>query len=151
MHVTVREFLKEDIGYRRTFEITGERPVLEGITLTDDMNGDVTIARIDDGLLVSGVIHAEIELSCDRCLRSFTRPERVQFSWIYREKPAEDELPIVKDKIDLALLINQELILAQPIKQLHSPDCDGVDGKPKNEPAVAPSFRLGDRARITKG
>ncbi|MBW4061156.1 DUF177 domain-containing protein [Candidatus Saccharibacteria bacterium] len=151
MHVNVREFLNEDVGYRRTFEITGERPPLEGITLTDDINGDVTISRIDDGLLVSGVIHAEIELVCDRCLRSFTRPERIQFEWIYREKPEDDDLPIVKDKIDLAPIINQELILAQPIKQLHSPDCAGVDGKPDNEPAPAPSLRVGDRARITKG
>ena len=150
MHVNVREFLAEDIGYRRSFQITGERPELEGLKLANDINGEITISRLEDGLLVSGSAKTELELTCDRCLRSFTRPVQFRFERMYRDHPVDDDLPIIGDSIDLQPLIEQELLVVQPIKQLCRPDCPGITPSSSDEPA-APSLRVGDRARITKG
>lgn len=151
MHINVREFLAEDVGYRRTFAITGERPALTGVKLAADIEGEVTISRLDDGLLVQGTISTELDLVCDRCLHSFTRPNRISFDRIYRAKPVDDDLPIVGETIDLAPLIDQELVINQPIKQLHSPDCPGITTQTDTSATAAPSLRVGDRARITKG
>ncbi len=151
MHIGVRDFLAEDVGYNRTFTITGERPELEGVLLTKDLEGEVTISRLDDGLLVEGSLTAEIELECHRCLRSFTRPAAVRFAQIYTERPADDEMPISGDQVDLAPLIEQEILVNLPIKLLCRPDCPGVEGvEGKYEPTPV-STRLKDQAHITKG
>lgn len=151
MHVNVQEFLREDVGYRRSFAITGERLSFDALKLTKDIDGEIQISRLDDGLLVNGTITTELELVCDRCLRSFTRPARISFDRIYRDKPEDDDdLPIKADSIDLSPLIEQELVLAQPIKQLDRPDCPGIVTK-SDDKASAPSMRVADRARITKG
>jgi uncharacterized protein len=153
MHVNVREFLAEDVGYRRSFAITGEEPHLEGLQLTKPINGEVMISRIDDGVLVEGHAQTELELVCDRCLRSFTRPANVKFERIYRDSPDDDDLPIDRhDDIDLAPLIGQELVVSLPIKLLDRPDCPGIEGQIlATEDAPEPSLRVGDRARIKKG
>jgi DUF177 domain-containing protein len=151
MHVKVQEFLAEDVGYRRSFAITGERPSFDGLKLTKDIDGELTISRLDDGLLVDGTVTTELELVCDRCLRSFTRPVRLGFEAVYRDHPEDDEWPIDHDSIDLAPLIEQELIVSQPIKQLDRPDCPGIATTATSEADSAPSMRVGDRARITKG
>ena len=153
MHVNVREFLAEDVGYRRSYAITGEEPHLEGLTLTKPINGEVSISRLEDGLLVDGAVSTELELVCDRCLRSFTRPIGVKFEQLYRDHPDDDELPIdAHDEIDLAPVIQQELIVSLPIKLLDRPDCPGIDGQvTATTDAPAPSMKLGDRARIKKG
>ena len=151
MHVKVQEFLAKDVGYRRTFAITGERPSFDGLTLTKDVDGEITISRIDDGLLVNGNLTTELELVCDRCLRSFKRPVRLSFQQGYRDQPDADNLPIERDSIDLAPLIEQELIVSLPIKLLDRPDCPGIAAETKADSAPAPSMRVADRARITKG
>ena len=151
MYVNVQDFLAADVGYRRSFEIAGEKPDMPGLNLTAPIDGEVTISRLDDGVLVNGTIRTGLEHVCDRCLRSFTRPERINFDRVFRDTPEDDELPIEKDSINLAVLIEQELILAQPIKQLDRRDCPGVEAPIDTTPQVAPSYRIGDRARITKG
>jgi uncharacterized metal-binding protein YceD (DUF177 family) len=151
MHVKVQEFLAQEVGYRRSFMISGERPDLDGLSLTSDLDGEITISRLDEGVLVTGYVQTELELVCDRCLRSFTRRTRVPLERVYRTKPVDDDLPIVAKEVDLVPLIWQELTVAQPIKQLcGKTDCASLDPN-SSEPKTKASLRLGDRARITKG
>jgi uncharacterized metal-binding protein YceD (DUF177 family) len=153
MHINVRDFLAESIGFSRAYKIAGERPALATVVLTHDITGEVTVARLDEAKLrVEGHLSTEVQLECHRCLRTFTRPVSVNFRQIYAEAPRDDELPVVKSEIDLAPLMEQEIILSLPIKILHSPDCPGIKGVSEqftdDEP---PGTRLGDRAHITKG
>ena len=68
------------------------------------------------------------------------------------KKPVDDEMPIVDQNIDLAPLIEQEMLLSLPIKILHSEDCKGIenasDKYTREEQGIR---RLQDQARITKG
>ncbi len=126
MHINVQDILAEDLGYNRAYSIAGEQPILDGITLTEPLEGEIRISRLDDGLLVEGRISTSIELECHRCLSTFTRPMSIAFKQIYTEKPTDDNLPITKHEIDLVPLIEQELLVNLPIKILCKPDCPGI-------------------------
>jgi uncharacterized metal-binding protein YceD (DUF177 family) len=151
MHINVRDILAESVGYSRAYKITGERPSLESAQLTSDIEGEITISRLDSGLLIDGHLAAELELVCDRCLSTFKRPTKVSVHQLFTEEPVDDEMPIVDDEIDLAPLAEQELLLDLPIKILHSKDCKGIEtaeGRYTKEDSVT---RLQDQARIMKG
>jgi uncharacterized protein len=151
MHINVRDILAESVGYSRTYKISGERPALEAAQLTQDIEGEITISRLDSGLLVQGHLASELELVCDRCLSTFNRPTKVTVHQLFTEEPKDDEMPIVDDNIDLAPLAEQEFLLDLPIKILHSEDCKGIEtatGQYTKEDSVT---RLQDQARITKG
>lgn len=151
MHINVQDFLVEEVGYNRTFAVTGERPTLEQVILTADIAGEITISRLDEGLLVQGDLKTEIQLECHRCLRSFTRPAAVAFAQVYSEHPTDDELLIEDKQIDLSPLIEQEVLVNLPIKLLCRPDCPGEEGIAERYLRVDTGTRLQDKARIMKG
>jgi uncharacterized metal-binding protein YceD (DUF177 family) len=147
MHVNVRDILFQGVGYSKAFKIAGERPRLENVRLAEDLEGEFTIGRLEQGLLLRGSASSALELECHRCLRTFTRPSRIKYSQIYSETPDDDEMPITNGIIDLAPLIEQEFVLSLPIKILHAPDCSGL-GAVAREYTQANSVK--NRARITK-
>ncbi len=151
MQINVRDILIESVGYNRSYKITGERPALEAVRLTRDVEGEVSVSRLEDGLLVRGHTTTEIELECHRCLRIFSRPITVKFQQLYKENPGDDELPITDRTIDLAPLIEQEILLNLPIKVLHDPDCKGIENAAGKYTKEDSAPRLQDQARITKG
>jgi uncharacterized protein len=152
MHINVRDILIESVGYSRTYKISGERPELKGVRLTQDIEGEITISRLEESLLASGRVSTEIELECHRCLRTFACPTRIFLRQEYAKETTDDQLPIADEAIDLAPLIEQEIILSLPIKVLCRPECpglDGISGKYTTPPDLG--ARLQARARITKG
>lgn len=151
MHINVTEFLAKEVGYNRTFKISGERPDLESVKLTQDLEGELTISRLESGLMVEGRIATEIELECHRCLRTFTRPTSVKLSQLYSEQPADEDMPIEDGDIDVAPLIEQEILVHLPIKILCRLDCPGVEGAAKQYTKEESGNRIQDQARITKG
>jgi uncharacterized metal-binding protein YceD (DUF177 family) len=129
MHIHVRDLLAEETGHHRTFAIEGEQPNMLSLELTQPVRGEITVAKLEDKqLAVGGRIATQLQLECHRCLRSYTSDVEANFEQIYAVHPTEDELPIVAEQIDLAPLIEQELILCQPIKLLCEVDCVGIPG-----------------------
>jgi uncharacterized protein len=130
MHIKVNDILAQDVGYQKSFEIADEAPELDGLQLAEDLNGNISISRLDDSLLARGQVATSIELECHRCLRAFQYPVQVNLSGEFSFKPpadADDQWPITKDySIDVAPLIRQELLLRIPLKQLCEPDCPGL-------------------------
>lgn len=149
MHINVRDILAEDLGYNRTFTISGEEPTLESVILKRPIEGQIQIAKLEDGLLIEGEISTEIELECHRCLRTFTSPTSVRFRQVFSEKPYDDQMPIEGDQIDLAPLIQQEIIVNLPIKILDRPDCPGIKIPGSHHDGDGESFT--NHARIKKG
>jgi len=126
MHINVSDILAEAIGYSREYAISGEQPTLKGITLTAPIDGRITITRLETGVAVKGRLTTEIELECDRCLRSFARPVTLTLQQVFSERPGDDELPLDHRQLDLAPAIAQEILLGLPIKLLCRPDCPGI-------------------------
>lgn len=132
MHINVQDILAEEVGHSRTFTITGERPSFESVQLTKDIEGEITISRLENGLLVEGTVNTESQQECHRCLSTFTRPAHLKFKQVYAKKPRpeEEEMPIIDNQIDLTPLIEQEILVNLPIKLLCRPDCPGAIDAP---------------------
>ncbi|HEX3082256.1 MAG TPA: YceD family protein [Candidatus Saccharimonadia bacterium] len=151
MHINVRDILVESVGYNQAYKIAGERPELEDVRLDQDIEGEITVSRLDESLLIRGQIQTAVQLECDRCLSTFTRPMTVSLAQEFAEHPQGDQLPIDDGEIDLAPLIGQELILSLPIKILDRPDCPGLKDVAGNYTNPADAASVKSRARITKG
>jgi uncharacterized protein len=152
MHINVRDILVESVGYSRAYKVSGERPDLDTVRLTQDIQGDLTASRLDDSVLVRGHLSAEIELECHRCLGTFNRLIRLSVAQEFAENPSDDQMPLVDDQIDVAPLIEQEIILSLPIKIICRPDCPGIiEAAQKYTKSQDSSVRLENQARITKG
>ena len=152
MHINVQDILAHETGHRESFIITDESPDFDLVTLTAPINGEITISRLDQGVIVGGRIVTSIELECHRCLRSFARHLNVRLDQLFTEQPQDDEMPIdPEDRIDLAPLLQQEILLSLPIKQLCRDDCPGVADAPEGLIVDGPDHSLGSTARITKG
>lgn len=134
MHIDVRDILFDTVGTAKSYDISDERPVLENLELTEPLSGEVTLTRLDEGIMLTGQVRTALQLTCDRCLRTFSRPLEVRLEQLYSPEPQEDQLPIQRFKLDLVPAIRQELLLAQPIKQICGPDCPGAPAaKPTNQ------------------
>src|ERR1035437_7557257 len=118
MHINARDILVESVGYSRTYKISSERPSLEAVILTRDIEGEISISRLDNSLLVRGHLATEIELECHRCLSTFSRPAEFSLKQEYAEKPVDEQMPFEGDVLDIAPLVEQEIILGLPIKIL---------------------------------
>jgi uncharacterized protein len=129
MHLNVSDLLVKELGYSHDYQIMDEHPPMLSLTLTKPVNGVVTVTKLEgDSLDVKGRVSTQLELECHRCLRSYTSATEIRFHQVFASRPADDELPISGDLIDLAPLIEQELIVSLPIKLLCQPDCPGVPG-----------------------
>lgn len=95
---------------------------------------DVLLESVVEGVLVSGSATAETEGQCARCLDPLSETVRVEFTelFAYPDSTTEattdaDEVHrLVDDLIDLEPVVRDALVLALPQAPLCSPDCPGL-------------------------
>lgn len=99
-----------------------------------DVELDLRLESVSEGVWVSGEASAQAVGECSRCLIEITAPVRAAIRELYvypgsttDETTAEDELPrVVDDLIDLEPLVTDELTLTLPLAPLCRPDCPGL-------------------------
>ena len=136
----VAGLLGEDPGASREYDVEGvDIPLEEGLTLARPASGHVRFRRTNRGILVDADLAAALGTECSRCLRPMAIPVTMRFEEEYLPaldmasgKPlSTDEEPEVArltdhHEIDLEPAIRDEILLAEPIAPVHSPDCPGL-------------------------
>ena len=138
MQINVSQLLKEPIGSSRNYEVS------EIVDVTGDgsgrkVQGEVRLLRTHRGVLVKGELHAEVELTCSRCLSLFNFPVAINFEEEYLPtidvvsgaplpSPEEPSSFIIDEHhvIDLTEAIRQYTLLTMPMKPLCRQDCAGL-------------------------
>jgi uncharacterized protein len=135
MQVDVSDILAQGEGSQVDFTVANETPELEGLTLAVPLSGHLKIIGTKDGVLVSGRLEADVELECDRCLRSFEHHLRFPVTAEFRDRPEDnDQFPIDKHgTIDLAEPVRQEIEVHLPLQRLCQDDCSGLELKQKKD------------------
>jgi len=138
MQINVSQLLKEPIGSTRNYEISGAVDIT-GDGVGSGAQGEATLTRTNQGILVKGVLHTEVELTCSRCLSLFSCPVTLNIEEEYT--PTVDvisgaPLPSLEEPgsftidenhvIDLTEAIRQYALLAIPMKPLCREDCAGL-------------------------
>ncbi len=127
-------FEKEKIILKDEYELEPLSYAGEEISFLSPLKVDIFLERIRSGILLSGKISTNVELSCSRCLKKF--PFRVETKireiFTFKEKmelfkDEETVKEILPEKIvDIEPSIKEMLILSLPTKPLCDPECKGL-------------------------
>ncbi|MFJ4997227.1 YceD family protein [Microbacterium sp. NPDC088619] len=93
-----------------------------------ELDLDVRLESVHEGILVSGIVDAEYSGVCGRCLIDITRPVEVEFQELFAY-PGEEEtdFEVQDDHVDLETLVRDAAVLALPFQPVCQPDCPGLD------------------------
>lgn len=140
--VNVAGLLKGQIGETRTYRLTLDRFEADGDIVARQVDGDVRLTRLRDGVMATFDVSGVAPLACVRCLREYDQPFEVAFDEEYRQtvdvrtgiglgaEPEEDEQASLIDEnheLDLREPLRQEILVALPMRPDCGPECPGPD------------------------
>jgi uncharacterized protein len=121
---------------RRALTLQSPLGVPDVITVPQgaEIDADLLLESVMEGVLVSGTVHAPAAGQCSRCLDPIGDEVEVELTELFaypdsttEETTDEDEVSrLVDDKIDLEPMIRDALVLALPQVPLCSEDCPGL-------------------------
>ena len=127
-----------------TFPVLAEMAESGAYTFTASIKAFLRAQQINDIVEVEGSISTAVRLDCGRCLQSFEMPLESKFALTYIEKdPApekngssDDEIELNAEdmglihyqgeEINLEKEIQEQVVLALPLKALCKQDCKGL-------------------------
>ncbi|MHA3724671.1 YceD family protein [Leucobacter sp. HY1910] len=93
-----------------------------------EMELDVRLESVHEGILVSAEVDATLQAECGRCLKEFATPFQVEFQELFAYTPTEaDEYGVHGDHVDLEPPLRDAVVLALPFQPVCRPDCPGLD------------------------
>lgn len=126
-------------GSMRTVERVVSAPRRIGLDLVaipegSEIDLDLRLEAVSEGVLVTGTLVAPIAGECSRCLEPFTDEIELRLTELFAypdsatdETTEEDEVYLVEDEqIDLEPLVIDSVGLALPLQPLCSEDCLGL-------------------------
>ena len=136
--MNVSQLLKEPVGSVRNYEFK-ESVDVTGNDTGSIFQGELRLMRTNRSILVEGILHTELEVTCSRCLNSFCCPltlhiEEEYFPTIDIDSGAS--LPVPDDPasftidefhiLDLTEAIRQYALMNIPMKPICREDCAGL-------------------------
>ena len=123
-------------AYRRSVpapEHLGQPEVI-GVPEREDVELDLLLEAVVEGVLVSGTAAAATAGECSRCLEPLSAQVEVRLMELFAYPDSatdvstdEDEVSrVVDDRIDLEPVVRDAVVLALPQVPLCSPDCPGL-------------------------
>ena len=169
MRYNVAQLLKDETGQTREYGLHEDIGQLDpGIVPLSALDGKIYMIRTADGVLVTGKLHASVELVCSRCAELFAMPIRFEIEEEFHPTidiatgaslplPADDEQATQIDEhhiIDLTEVIRQDMLLALPPHPVCRSKCAGLCpncGKNWNEgPCDCTHDELDPRLQVLK-
>lgn len=124
--------LKREPGTQRTTRIVVKE--LEGVARPSvDMEGktvavDVVLEHLGAQLTAAGLLHAEWQAPCRRCLEPIVAVAETRIHEIFERTPVEGETYALEEEfVDLRPMVSEALALALPLSPLCREDCPGPD------------------------
>jgi uncharacterized protein len=124
-------------GSQRKVSVTAEAPAELGIEILGVPEGsqvqlDLRLEAVMDGVLVTGTATADLEGECARCLDSIEDTLTVDLQELYLYQPADgndeddDVSRLEGDLLDLEPVLRDAVVLALPFQPLCQDDCPGL-------------------------
>jgi uncharacterized protein len=100
-----------------------------GVPEGAELQLEVQLERVSDGVLVTGTVQAPLAGECARCLDSFASAAEVRFTELFcRDADDEDAdgYRLHGDLLDLEPALRDALVLELPLAPLCAEDCPGL-------------------------
>jgi uncharacterized protein len=94
-----------------------------------DLELDVQLERVTDGVLVTGTARAPLVGECARCLDLFTSATEVRFTELFTHDASDEDADgylLDGDLLDLEPALRDALVLELPLAPLCAEDCPGL-------------------------
>jgi len=142
--VNIAGLLKSQLGETRSYRLHLDQFRADGETVARNIEGDVRLTRLRDGVMATLKVQGVAPLECVACLREYDQPFAIEFDEEYvqtvdvrtgtglgadlmgddgNERSLIDE----NHEIDLREPLRQEILVALPMKPNCGPDCPGPD------------------------
>ncbi|MFF2369617.1 YceD family protein [Agromyces sp. NPDC058110] len=113
------------------FQVALREPFGESLVAVregSEVDVDVRLESVHEGILVSANIDAVAEGECGRCLIDVSLPVEVEFQELFAYHSGEAfEFEVQDDHVDLEPLIRDAVVLSLPFQPVCRPDCPGLD------------------------
>jgi uncharacterized protein len=137
IEINVAQLLKSPIGTTRDYEIDEQAMIGDGVSA---VRGSVNLLRTNRGILVTGKLKTDVDLTCARCLSRFRQPLTLDIEEEYFptldiltgapvDVPEDEPGAFIIDRnniLDLEEAVRQYSTLAIPMKPLCREDCPGL-------------------------
>lgn len=138
--INVAQLMKDDLGAARKYTASLNWFSLDDDLMAKDVQADIRLTRIIDGILATGNVRGIALVECVRCLEIYEQPFAASFDQEYRptidvrsgllvEQPDPDEeLGTIDEahELDLSEPMRQVAILDLPIRPVCGDDCEGI-------------------------
>ena len=118
----------------------------ELIRFEDPVTYHLEVQRMDQALLVQGVVAVEVECECARCLRTFRTVISLPHWIAHLPLKGDEAVTVENDCVDLTPYLREDILLALPQHPLCSSDCQGLL-REYGRKAKAPSGDGEDKSR----
>ena len=128
LRINAVELLRQP-GATRPVEVSvsGEALEVEHDALVGEIDVDLELEALNDGIVVRGTIAAPWARPCRRCLDDLSGVARAEVHELYQvELIDEDAYPIVDGQLDLAPMARQAALLELDDERLCRDDCAGL-------------------------
>jgi uncharacterized protein len=140
--INVAGLLKGQIGSTRSYRLLLDSFTADGETIARQIEGDVRLTRLRDGVLVSVQASGISPLECARCLREYEQLFEIDFDEEYRQTvdirtgvelgvdvEDQEQVSLIDEnhELDLREPMRQEIVIALPMRPDCGPDCPGPD------------------------
>ncbi len=115
----------------------------EVIQIGPPLQHDFEVQKVEDGLLVQGLLTLTLQCQCVRCLKRFQYPVRLDPWTRHFPLQGEDRVVAVNDCVDLTPSVREDILLEFPQHPLCDPECRGLPntslGKVTNTGSASPT------------
>ena len=130
--VVVRDLVNRPGEMREhRFDVPAPEQFGEGLVAVregSELEIDLRLESVHEGVLVSAEVDAIAEGECGRCLIDIALPVQVEFQELFAYHSGEAfEYEVQDDHVDLESLIRDAVVLALPFQPVCRPDCPGLD------------------------
>ena len=120
---------REEFRFQTTAEALDAMP--ENATLEGEIFVSGALMNTGQTLRVEGTVRVLRSFVCDRCLGQFSSPQEYSFAEDLArqsdgEAPEDGAVGAVEDTVDVAPLVRDTILTAQPLQNLCRPDCRGL-------------------------
>jgi uncharacterized protein len=113
------------------------QPKDEIVQVTKPLYYDLTVQKLDGGLLAQGSLRIELDCECVRCLKRIQYDLHLpEWSSLYPLE-GEEAVPVVNDCVSLTPYIREDILLEFPQRPLCDQECRGLPKASVSEPKMA--------------
>ena len=137
MLVDIDRLPAEGLAVSRDFEFLSLDLVEENAVFLEPAHAELTVRLFGDEVRVQGRVTARLSFVCSRCLTPFEFPVDSRFDLVYLPEELDglseelcdekmDQMFYRERRLDLRVVVLEQLNLTFPAKPLCAPDCEGI-------------------------